>query len=160
MTPLVSIITPTYRREEFLPYTARWVRAQTYPHFEWLILDDSPVPNPLLAADSDPRIRYQHVEQRLSIGEKRNRLVAMARGEFIAHFDDDDYYAPRFLELMISSLDANRADFANLCPGIFSTCAMTCSGFGIYGRPRACTIFVMRTDCGWAISPRKTTPLW
>jgi len=115
MTPLVSIITPTYCRDEFLPYTARWVRAQTYPRIEWLILDDSPAPNDLLARNPDPRIRYQHAEQRLSIGEKRNRLIAMARGELIAHFDDDDYYAPRFLELMISSLQANRADFANLC---------------------------------------------
>jgi len=115
MTPLVSIITPTYRREEFLSYTARWVRAQTYPHIEWLILDDSPEPDRQLAADADPRIRYHHVEERLSIGEKRNRLAAMARGEFIAHFDDDDYYAPRFVELMVASLEAHRADFANLC---------------------------------------------
>jgi glycosyltransferase involved in cell wall biosynthesis len=114
MTPLVSIITPTYRREQLLPFTARWVRAQTYPNIEWLILDDSPSPHPLFVSNSDSRIRYQHVGDRLSIGEKRNRLAAMARGEFIAHFDDDDYYAPRFVELMVSSLQANRADFVNL----------------------------------------------
>jgi glycosyltransferase involved in cell wall biosynthesis len=109
MRPLVSII------EEFLPFAARWVRAQTYPNVEWLILDDSPSPSRVFAANSDPRIRYQHLPQRLSIGEKRNRLVAAARGEYIAHFDDDDYYAPRFLEAMISSLESNGSAFANLC---------------------------------------------
>jgi glycosyltransferase involved in cell wall biosynthesis len=114
MNPLVSIITPTYCREEFLGYTARWVRQQTYAPIEWLILDDSPNVNRSLAEGSDPRFRYQHSPQRLCIGEKRNRLVAAARGEFIAHFDDDDYYAPRFIELMLASLQSHRADFANL----------------------------------------------
>jgi hypothetical protein len=115
LTALVSIITPTFAREAYLTQTLRWVREQTYPNIEWLVLDDSPRPSPTLAGITDPRIRYQHSAQRLTIGEKRNRLIAQARGEFIAHFDDDDYYAPRFLELMISSLVDNHADFANLC---------------------------------------------
>jgi glycosyltransferase involved in cell wall biosynthesis len=112
--PLVSIITPTHGRAEFLAHSRRWVQGQTYPNIEWLILDDSPEPSPQFAAEADPRIRYAHLERRLTIGEKRNRLIAASRGEYVAHFDDDDYYAPHFLELMIASLEAERADFANL----------------------------------------------
>jgi glycosyltransferase involved in cell wall biosynthesis len=114
MKPLVSIITPTYQREEFLPQIARWVLEQTYPNIEWLILDDSPEPSRFLASHADPRFRYAHSTERLTIGEKRNRLINMARGEWIAHFDDDDYYAPRFLETMIGALTTQGGDFANL----------------------------------------------
>lgn len=114
MKPLVSIITPTFGRERLLEHALRWVREQTYPRIEWLILDDSPSPSRLLAGVSDPRIRYTHTAERLDIGEKRNRLVASAQGEYIAHFDDDDYYAPQYLETMVASLQSNQADFANL----------------------------------------------
>jgi glycosyltransferase involved in cell wall biosynthesis len=112
--PLVSIITPTFGREEYLAQTLRWVRAQSYPRIEWLILDDSPAPAALFADIADARIRYEHIGERLSIGEKRNRLIARAGGDYLAHFDDDDYYAPRFLETMIARLESNTADFANL----------------------------------------------
>jgi glycosyltransferase involved in cell wall biosynthesis len=115
MRPLVSIITPTLNRDEFLPQTWRWIQAQTYPNIEWLVLDDSPDPSRSLASLSHPRIRYEHVASRLTIGEKRNRLIAKARGVFITHFDDDDYYAPGFLEMMVSSLETHQADFVNLC---------------------------------------------
>jgi len=115
MSPLVSIVTPTYGRASFLSETRRWVLAQTHANFEWLILDDSPEPNPLFAPGGDPRIRYLHVPERLSVGDKRNRLAAAARGQYIAHFDDDDYYAPRYLESMVGALEAQGADFVHLC---------------------------------------------
>jgi len=115
MRPLVSIITPTFEREQFLPQSLRLVRQQTYPNIEWLILDDSPHPSKMLNNCSDPRVSYEHISQRLTIGEKRNRLIEKARGAIIAHFDDDDYYAPRFIDVMVSALENESADFANLC---------------------------------------------
>lgn len=115
MKPLVSIITPTFGRERFLPQALRCVQSQTYPNIEWLVLDDSPEPTRALETAVDGRIRYRHSPQRLTIGEKRNRLVAQAQGELIAHFDDDDYYAPTYLETMVANLAKAEADFANLC---------------------------------------------
>jgi glycosyltransferase involved in cell wall biosynthesis len=115
VTPLVSIITPTYGREAFLAHARRWVEAQTHPRIEWLVLDDSPEPSTVLARPNDPRIRYWHVTERLSIGEKRNRLIAAAAGEYIAHFDDDDYYAPNYLETMVGQMSRGGAHFVNLC---------------------------------------------
>ena len=50
----------------------------------------------------------------MSLGAKRNLLVQQARGEMIVHFDDDDYYAPRYLETLIGTLIAQGGDFANL----------------------------------------------
>jgi glycosyltransferase involved in cell wall biosynthesis len=115
MSPLVSIVTPTYARPHFLQAAQRFVLSQTLTNFEWLVLDDSPAPDPMFAQPADPRIRYLYSASRLTIGEKRNRLVAEARGEFIAHFDDDDFYAPNYLESMVGALQQRQADVAHLC---------------------------------------------
>jgi glycosyltransferase involved in cell wall biosynthesis len=115
MPPLVSLITPTYGRARLLAETKRWVESQTHANLEWLVLDDSPQPNALLSAAADPRLRYVHEPARRTIGAKRNRLVDMARGSYIVHFDDDDYYAPTYVETMITRMQRDGADFASLC---------------------------------------------
>jgi len=119
--PKVSIITPTFGRETFLPFAHQCFRSQTYANLEWLILDDSPAPSRYLAGVADPRIRYSHSPERLRIGGKRNRLIAQARGEIIVHFDDDDYYAPRYVERMVERLDRG-FDFVKLS-GWYLYCA-------------------------------------
>jgi hypothetical protein len=50
----------------------------------------------------------------MTIGAKRNQLVAEARGEIVAHFDDDDYYAPAYLDTMVGLLESHGADFVKL----------------------------------------------
>ncbi|SAL74508.1 glycosyl transferase group 2 family protein [Caballeronia peredens] len=102
-SPEVSIITPTANRHAFLPALARCVMRQTAA-WEWLVHDDSPEPcrfmQALAAADS--RVRYFHDStRRLSIGTKRNALISEARAPIIAHFDDDDFYAPHYLADML-----------------------------------------------------------
>ena len=43
--PLVSIITPTFNRPEFLNLVSECVLDQNYENIEWIVLDDSPEPN-------------------------------------------------------------------------------------------------------------------
>ena len=38
--PKISIITPYYNAEEYIEETAKSVLSQTYPFFEWIIVDD------------------------------------------------------------------------------------------------------------------------
>lgn len=113
--PLVSIITPTAGRARFLSALARCV-AQQQVDWEWLVLDDSPTPDEFMQAlaAQDARVRYWHSPTRLSIGAKRGRLVAAARGELIAHFDDDDYYAPEYLAGMAREAAEHGADLVKL----------------------------------------------
>ena len=51
-------------------------------------------------AINDPRIRYKHAPEAMTIGAKRNDLCAAANGEIIAHFDDDDLYGPHYIKQM------------------------------------------------------------
>jgi glycosyltransferase involved in cell wall biosynthesis len=105
--PTVSIITPTFNRERHLRNLIDCALHQTRADLELLILDDSPRPSRLIEAGyaDDPRVRYIHSERRLSIGEKRNRLVEQSRGQVIVQFDDDDFYAPRYVERMVAALE-------------------------------------------------------
>jgi glycosyltransferase involved in cell wall biosynthesis/GR25 family glycosyltransferase involved in LPS biosynthesis len=111
---LVSIVTPTFERHQFLKRALRYVRHQEYRNIEWLVLDDGQEPCKFLSELEDPRIRYEHSPQRLSIGEKRNRLIEKAQGEHIVHFDDDDYYARGYITTMLRHLHELDCDLINL----------------------------------------------
>ena len=104
MTPAISLITPTHGRAELLRHQHAIVTAQTVQDFEWLILDDSPEPSAFFAGLNDPRIQYHHQAERQWVSHKRNWLCERATAPVIAQFDDDDYYAPNYLETMLARL--------------------------------------------------------
>ncbi|MDO7161173.1 glycosyltransferase, partial [Acinetobacter baumannii] len=91
-------VCPTYNRREFLPYLLYMWQYQDYPaeKRELVILDDSAQSNADLIAmmvdPACPNVRYIHSEERLVLGQKRNMLNELAKGEYILCFDDDDYY--------------------------------------------------------------------
>ncbi len=111
---LVSIITPTAGRADFLRNCREHVLNQNYNSIEWLILDTSAEPDPVLANDQDGRVRYWHMKVEMSVGEKRNFLVGQANGEYIVHFDDDDFYHSDYVHTLISYLRENQCDLVNL----------------------------------------------
>ena len=128
--PLVSIITPTFNREAFLPAIAACVRSQSYQNIEWLVLDDSEQPSLALTKDPWEKLRYFHTTERLSVGAKRNQLLAHASGEVVIHFDDDDYYGPHYISKAMDQLSRHEADVALLCG--FFVAHLNTNGFGYY----------------------------
>jgi len=121
-TPSISIATPTYNREQFLPLIYKSIIQQTTPDWEWIIIDDSDRPSEFIKSLNSPNINYHHLSTRLSIGEKRNLCSELAQGKYIAHFDDDEYYAPHYLDSMIKLLELQQSDILKL------------SGFFIYSK--------------------------
>lgn len=98
-TPFVSVITPTYNRRRFIPHLIKCYREQTYKksRMEWIILDDGQdkVKDLIEEAAKDiPNIRYYSVDEKMTIGAKRNRLNDLSTGDIIVAMDDDDYYPP------------------------------------------------------------------
>ena len=114
MSGMVSVITPTRNRDSFLRNALTYFRSQDYKKIEWHILDDSPQKTEPFNDIDDRNIFYQHVDEQLPIGEKRNILIEKARGEIIVQFDDDDYYAPNYVRSMIAALTDRDADMINL----------------------------------------------
>jgi glycosyltransferase involved in cell wall biosynthesis len=106
--PPVSVILTTRDRPRFLAVALRCYKHQTYPHRELIVVDDGeefPVAEQTVAALGG---RLLHVEPGTPLGTKLNRGVEMARGPLCQKMDDDDWYAPRFLETMIGSVVSNR----------------------------------------------------
>jgi len=110
---LISCIMPTANRRRFVPEAIRLFLAQTYPEKELVILDDGEDPVGDLIP-SDPQIRYLRHHRRQPIGVKRNLACEETQGDIIAHWDDDDWYAPQRLRRQIEALVATQADLCGL----------------------------------------------
>lgn len=116
--PFVSVICPTWERRAFLPYLLYLFQYQDYPadKRELVILDDSAQSNEdLMAMMVDARVdnvRYIHSPERLDLGAKRNKLNALAKGEYIVCFDDDDYYPPNKISAQVGEMQRNNALFS------------------------------------------------
>lgn len=116
--PLVSIITPTRGRERLLPLIYSCFDKQDWPNLEWLVDDDSPEASVFLNSLSDTRIKYYHTCCPRSVGMKRNDLVKRSSGDYIVHFDDDDYYASGYISHVLSLMVDTNADCLKLS-GLF-----------------------------------------
>ena len=93
----------TRNRRQWLPQAIRCYQAQTYPNRELLIIADGEPVHDLIP--DDPSIRYVHIAGHSQIGAKRNLGCERARGEVIAHWDDDDYSAPGRLRDQVERLE-------------------------------------------------------
>jgi O-antigen biosynthesis protein len=107
--PLVTCLMPTADRREFVPRALECFLRQDYEPRELLILDDGTDRIGDLVPD-DPRIRYIELDDRLVLGAKRNRACELARGELVAHWDDDDWHAPHRLSYQVGELERAAAD--------------------------------------------------
>ena len=112
--PLVTAIMPTRQRPDFALQAVRYFLAQDYANKELVVLEDG---TPSLAGrlPDDPRIRYVATGATArSIGAMRNEACRLARGDIVAHWDDDDWYGPERLTRQVSAIRAGEADITGL----------------------------------------------
>ncbi len=109
--PKVSVLTPIYNTNpDHLRECIESILNQTFTDFEFLILNDSPNNTELdkiVASYKDKRIKYIKNKQNMGISASRNKLLELARGEYLAIFDHDDISMPTRLEKEVAYLDAN-----------------------------------------------------
>jgi glycosyltransferase involved in cell wall biosynthesis len=103
----------TYDRAHLVPQAVASFLRQTWAAVELLIVDDGPESlRPLLPEDD--RVRHIRVDGRLTIGAKRNLGCEAARGELLATWDDDDWYAPWRIAYQVEQLTGDGADVCGL----------------------------------------------
>ena len=109
--PLVSILVPTIGRDAFIEQTIESVQAQTLSDFEVIVLDNaSPTSSArrlMEWADADKRVRVLRSDTFLPMFANFNRGIAVANGEYVTFFHDDDVYGPGFLEAMVRGLETH-----------------------------------------------------
>ena len=115
MLPLISVIIPVYKVEDYLQTCVESVLAQTYKNTEIILVDDgSPDNCPHLCdefAKRDSRIRVIHKENG-GLSSARNAGIDIAKGDFIAFLDSDDLWSPLFLERLYCAIIQTGADFS------------------------------------------------
>lgn len=107
--PLVSCVMPTRDRRRFARQSIWYFLRQDYPRRELIVLDDGDDRVEDLVR-GDERIRYVALPQRTSVGAKRNLGCELARGDLVAHWDDDDWIGPRRLSEQVAALLASGAE--------------------------------------------------
>ena len=109
--PRVSVLTPLYNTNPVhLREMIESILNQTFTDFEFLILNDSPDNTEIediVKSYKDKRIKYSKNERNMGITPSRNKLLKMARGEYVAIFDHDDISVPERLALCVEYLDKN-----------------------------------------------------
>ena len=102
--PLVSCIMPTYNRRAFIPHAIRYFLRQHYPNKELIIIDDGTDSVQDLIPTDIATIRYIRLNEKITLGAKLNMACEYAKGEIIANWDDDDWYAPHRLSYQVEAL--------------------------------------------------------
>ena len=115
--PLLSIIVPVYKVENYLPKCIDSILAQTFTDFELILVDDgSPDDCPALCdatAEKDARVRVIH-QKNGGLSAARNAGLDAARGAWIGFVDSDDYIEPEMYEVLYQAVQSTGADLA-LC---------------------------------------------
>ena len=93
--PLWSVIVPTYQREKVLCETIEHLLALSYPHYELLIIDQTPRHE----AETEQFIRTcediysdqfrRHFVAKANLPHARNKGAEIAKGEYLLYCDDD-----------------------------------------------------------------------
>jgi len=91
--PFVSVVIPTYRREEVLCETIKQVLKQDYPYFEIIIADQLPTHKPEVQAylkklSDEGKIRLISLDE-IGTTRSKNAAIKIAKGEIILTLDDD-----------------------------------------------------------------------
>ena len=114
-SPLLSVIVPVYKVEEYLPKCIESILHQTYENLEILLVDDgSPDRCPELCEEygkQDSRIRVIHKKNE-GQAIARNLALDLCRGEYVSFVDSDDWIEPETYETMLEAMGRTGADIA------------------------------------------------
>ncbi len=117
---MISIISPLWNVEDYLRETIESVLNQTYSDFELILVDDGSTDRtPSIVeeyAKKDPRVIPVSTGSNRGVSYARNDGVQRAKGDLISFIDGDDFWDPKFLEILLEEL--NKADLN--CLGVFS----------------------------------------
>jgi len=107
-TPLVSVILPTYNAAAYLGKAIDSILAQSYRHFELIIVNDGSSDNTqvLLSQYQDPRMTVIN-QANLGLPKALNQGIRLAKGKYIARQDADDISLPERLSEQVAFMEQN-----------------------------------------------------
>jgi len=110
--PGITVITSTIR-PEFIENVFKNYNRQTYQKKEFIIVlnkNSMNIKRWNKIAKKYKNIRVFQLDERVSFGQCYNFCVGKSKYDYIAPFDDDDYYAPNYLNDIVEAFQTSGAD--------------------------------------------------
>ncbi|MBR4327899.1 MAG: glycosyltransferase [Bacteroidales bacterium] len=105
--PLVSVIVPIYKVENYLRECVNSIISQSYKNLEIILVDDgSPDKCPEICDEyalKDSRIRVIH-KPNGGLSDARNAGIEIAKGEYLSFVDSDDVIHSQMIEVLMKPL--------------------------------------------------------
>ena len=106
--PAISVIVPVYKVEQYLPRCVDSILGQSFTDFELILVDDGSPDNCGAICDSyaakDSRVRVIH-QKNAKLSAARNAGMDIARGEWIALIDSEDWVHREYLRLLYEAAE-------------------------------------------------------
>ncbi len=111
MNVKISVVVPVFNMERYLKKCIDSICRQTFEDIEIICVDDCSTDNSWNLLQelerSDPRIRIYRHSENLGLGGARNTAIKLARGDYLASVDSDDYIAENMLEKLFIAAKEN-----------------------------------------------------
>lgn len=118
---MVTVCMPLYNAENFVKKSIESILNQTYSDFELLIVDNCSTDSSVEVVEQihDDRIVLIKNKENKGLSYSRNKMIELAKGEYIALLDSDDLATPWRLEKEVAFLDSHKSMVA---VGGYATC--------------------------------------
>jgi glycosyltransferase involved in cell wall biosynthesis len=104
---LISIVIPTYNHGTYLKRALQSVLDQTYLNWEAIVIDNHSTDDTgeIMTNFTDQRIKYLKIHNNDVIAVSRNAGINIAKGEWIAFLDSDDWWTEDKLEICFKNIN-------------------------------------------------------
>ncbi len=111
--PLVSILVPVYNAEAYLKKCVESVAGQTYTNLQIVLVNDGSTDSSWTMlqdmAAHDGRMEF-FTQSNRGVAATRNRLLDLAKGDFVLFVDSDDWIELNTVELLVKEYEKNHTD--------------------------------------------------
>jgi len=102
---MITAITPTGDRKKAFNLCQRWMGFQYLYPDQWIVVDDGKTPMNIYASDVQYIRREPQANEGHTLSINLQLALKYAEGDKIIIIEDDDYYAPDYIEFMSEQLD-------------------------------------------------------
>lgn len=111
MNPLISVVIPSYNHVDYIGKAIQSVIDQTYTNWEIIIVDNhsDDSTDDVVNSFNEPRLRLLKIHNNGIIAASRNMGIDVAKGEWIAFLDSDDWWERNKLQVCLDNAEKNTA---------------------------------------------------
>ena len=117
-SPIISVVVPMYKVEQYIKICVDSILAQTFQNFEIILVDDASPDRCVELCQKfyggNDKVRLVRHEKSLGPGPTRNTGIKHSRGKYVYFVDSDDFILPDALEKFFAAAEKNNAQVVHM----------------------------------------------